>query len=683
MSQANVESIHSLEKANPSTIQNKFLVGYQGWFTCRGDGAGQSEQQSLDLGYGEEGLELTGRLGDLGWSHWLKGEEASGSGGRLATDLWPDVSELAPSELYPAPGFKYKSGEQAFLFSSRNPRTVQRHFSWMARHGIDGVFLQRFAGQCDPQRQSVLDWRDRVGDNVRHAAEAENRVFAIMYDVTGVDPSRVKQILEQDWIHLMRDKCILDSPNYLKERGRPVVCLSGLSASALNPQTVREIVSFFRESTPDGIYIIAGVPTHWRTADGDADRNLEFSYMWVDTFDALSPWTVGRYKNEEDATRFANEIMKGDIDFLNARNRGSTDPIDYMPVVLPGGSGYNMSGGRWAFNNIKREGGRFLWRQIFNACALGAKIIYGATWDEYDEGTALMPSVESKILLPISNRYPLMALDEDGYIVSSDWYMRICGLAAEYLHGQAHIHEVFPFQQLRDYWSTRVRVENATGDRGQPNSVNETSKDDAPPPPYYPSRSVGAVSTNTPSAFQAFRTNQVSSQPLVYASTSRALPLPPSRNGIDVPISPSSSLSVSDSKIAHLTRLDPPDSFAGDPISSPISSPSPRLQTGAPILDTRFGPSISSNLSAPIPFSRSRLSAAPADSFWDDSQSMVSSNSGGTYILSPAATSSPREGGSSNDSARSDEEASAVEGNRRQARTGNRIARSLRFMLPR
>ena len=48
-------------------------------------------------------------------------------GGRPNTDLWPDVSEYSPSELYPAPGLNFASGEQAKLFSSRNPSTVQRY----------------------------------------------------------------------------------------------------------------------------------------------------------------------------------------------------------------------------------------------------------------------------------------------------------------------------------------------------------------------------------------------------------------------------------------------------------------------------------------------------------------------------------------------------------------------------
>lgn len=122
------------------------------------------------------------------------------AGGRPKTDLWPDVSEYLPSELFPASGLRHKTGEQAFLFSSRHPKTVQRylfspeiivtvflincsrHFNWMALHGIDGAFLHRFVGQCELETESsrVLNLRDEVGERVREAAELEGRVFAIM-----------------------------------------------------------------------------------------------------------------------------------------------------------------------------------------------------------------------------------------------------------------------------------------------------------------------------------------------------------------------------------------------------------------------------------------------------------------------------------------------------------------------
>lgn len=119
----------------------------------------------------------------------------------------------------------------------------------MARHGVDGVFLQRFLGQCDLEGGSggVLRLRDEIGDRVQEAAEKEGRVFAIMcvpypfncpiasllkqllprYDVSGVAPDKVMRIFTRDWLHLIREKRILDSPNYLKERRMPVVALWG------------------------------------------------------------------------------------------------------------------------------------------------------------------------------------------------------------------------------------------------------------------------------------------------------------------------------------------------------------------------------------------------------------------------------------------------------------------------
>ena len=63
--------------------------------------------------------------GHHGWLHWFN--YPIPDGGRPNTDVWPDVSSYSPSELFPAPGLKTKSGEQTFLFSSRNAKTVQRY----------------------------------------------------------------------------------------------------------------------------------------------------------------------------------------------------------------------------------------------------------------------------------------------------------------------------------------------------------------------------------------------------------------------------------------------------------------------------------------------------------------------------------------------------------------------------
>jgi hypothetical protein len=83
---------------------------------------------------------------------------------------------------------------------------------------------------------------------------------------------------------------------------------------------------------------MAGAPAHWRTSDSDADRNPEFVDIWMNCFDAISPWTVGRYSDETSANRFAEDRIQGDVDFIDrwATTRGKH--VDYVPVVHPGGS---------------------------------------------------------------------------------------------------------------------------------------------------------------------------------------------------------------------------------------------------------------------------------------------------------------------------------------------------------
>ncbi|TFK23712.1 hypothetical protein FA15DRAFT_620323 [Coprinopsis marcescibilis] len=446
-----------LKRANPSTIQGKFLVGYQGWFTCAGDG------EAINPGH-------------HGWLHWF--DKPIPEGGRPHLDLWPDVSSYDSSELYPAPGLKHKNGEQVMLFSSRNAQTVQRHFRWMGEHGVDGAFLQRFATQCDLEAGSegIRRLRDEIGDRVREAAEREGRVFAIMYDVTGVPAERIQRVLEHDWLHLVQKKGVLNSPNYLKENGKPVVALwgFGFEKGGHTPALVHAITQFFRNTTPGGVYLMAGTPSQWRTAEGDADSNPVFRDLFLNEFDAISPWTVGRYKSEAEADSFTENRMKGDFELVQMHNEQSgSRKVDYIPVVWPGGSANNLTQGKWGFNDAPRKGGRFLWKQVFNAHKVGARIMYGAMWDEYDEGTAFMPAVSYKRNLPVSDTWSFLALDQEGQDLPSDWYMRVCGFAAEVLRGERRPFETFPSKELQDFWGTRPKYEDILVPSAEPCSSGQ------------------------------------------------------------------------------------------------------------------------------------------------------------------------------------------------------------------
>src|SRR5262245_37903745 len=140
-----------LPTVDATTLRHKVLCGYQGWFRCPGDPANQ------------------------GWLHWSRSSRTIRQK-TVTFEMWPDTSELTPEERFPAPGFTYPDGQQAYLFSSAQAKTVERHFQWMQQYGIDGVFLQRF----------LVTLGDRSFDQVlRHArasAAKTGRVYAICYD---------------------------------------------------------------------------------------------------------------------------------------------------------------------------------------------------------------------------------------------------------------------------------------------------------------------------------------------------------------------------------------------------------------------------------------------------------------------------------------------------------------------
>jgi hypothetical protein len=83
-------------------------------------------------------------------------------------------------------------------------------------------------------------------------------------------------------------------------------------------------------------------------------------------------------------------------------------------------------------NQIPRRGGKFLWHQVYDLLkGAGVKMLYGAMFDEVDECTALFPVEAQKDNLPEGAK--MVYLDQGGYLLPDDWYLRIVGNAAEFL----------------------------------------------------------------------------------------------------------------------------------------------------------------------------------------------------------------------------------------------------------
>ena len=74
-------------------------------------------------------------------------------------------------------------------------------------------------------------------------------------------------------------------------------------------------------------------------------------------------------------------------------------------------------------NQIPRRGGRFLWSQVEQALAAGSTMLYGAMFDEVDEGTAMFKVAADQRAAPAD--VPTVTLDIDGVPVPNDWYLRL------------------------------------------------------------------------------------------------------------------------------------------------------------------------------------------------------------------------------------------------------------------
>jgi hypothetical protein len=393
-------------------MNGKLLLGYQGWFGCPEDGSPLRR-----------------------WEHWFRRDRPA----EVATvriDLWPDVSELDPDERCRTP-FTLPGGQPAEVYSAYNLKTVDRHFRWMKEHSLAGVFLQRFViGLADP---GLLAFRNGVLRNVATSAASHGRSFALMYDISGHPREGLVERVESDWRFLVDELRLTGHPQYLRHRGRPVVALWGVGFvdRSATPEQAASLIDFFKNN-PDPRYratLVGGVPSRWRSRGRDSLRDRRWTRVYR-SFDVISPWTVGRFKDAAATDRFYRDEV--DEDLAEARRYG----IDYLPVVFPGFSWHHLKGSA-PLNQIPRRAGRFYWRQVQNALRRGSTMLYGAMFDEVDEGTAFFKAAATAEQAPAEA--PFLTLDADSEPVPSDWYLRLAGETQRVLRGAPLAAEDLPF----------------------------------------------------------------------------------------------------------------------------------------------------------------------------------------------------------------------------------------------
>ncbi|MBI4979578.1 MAG: hypothetical protein HZC28_19020 [Spirochaetes bacterium] len=380
------------ENTAASTLTGSVMCGYQGWHGAPGDGSGR------------------------GWVHYQ--EHITFEPGDCHVDYWPDVRGFDADEKYATP-FKHRDGSTAYVFSAMNRKTVDRHFAWMEDNGIDGAFVQRFASVV--KNPATLYKNNTVLMNVRAAANARGRSYAVMYDLSGAKDT---DILINDWKILVSKMGIGKDPNdkaYQRHNGRPVVALWGLFADReYSIATFERLVDFMKNDPVHGGFSIKlGVNNNWRTGTGaNADRVRKI----IAQGDIVSPWTVGRYSSIDQAELFYAFNNKPDQDWCRANGK------DYMPVIFPGFSWYNMHDGATPLGAIPRLQGRFFWKQITLAKEAGASMLYVAMFDEIDEGTAIYKVDNDP---PVCDGTVTKFLDYEG--LPNDQYLWLSGMAKKLL----------------------------------------------------------------------------------------------------------------------------------------------------------------------------------------------------------------------------------------------------------
>ena len=379
------KSVHGVDA---TTLTNKVLCGYQGWFNCEGDGANRS------------------------WVHWTKGK-GTPSQANVKVDLWPDVSELGEDEKFNTE-FHHADGKVAQVFSSYKRPTVLRHFQWMEQSGIDGVFVQRFVGGA--KSPSFQLHNNTVLANCREGANLHGRTYALMYDLSGLGAGRMDEVIE-DWQRLRTRMKLCDDPAYLHHKGKPVVTVWGIGFNDKRAYTLaecRRLVEFLKK---DGCTVMLGVPTYWRELKNDSMPDPALHEILA-LADIVSPWTVGRYHTPEQATKHAEKLVKPDIAWCAERH------LDYLPVLFPGFSWHNMYGSN---NAIPRLKGEFLWTQFRTLKQAGATMLYVAMFDEVDEGTAIF-----KCTNDVPTESPFVTYEG----LPSDYYLKLTGAGAKMLRGE-------------------------------------------------------------------------------------------------------------------------------------------------------------------------------------------------------------------------------------------------------
>lgn len=476
-------------------MKGKVVTGYQGWFSTPGNNF--STLTTWRHWGGQHPNNTNHLFRQPMYKYKLNKTPHRG----ISFDLFPDMSEYSQNGATLADaGFKDKSNNQVYLFDSADPEVTKLHLKWMRDNNIDVAALQRFA--VDLQDVNVKSHMDAVLKNFFDHVNSYGRKFYIMYDISSLSQQCNggycwKHVIENDFnaiYNLYQNK--ITNPNlYAHEtnkngESKPVICLWGLGVSGrigTNTDYI-QIIEWFKNK---GFYVIGGLDQYFYDTNRPNQENKHQAYKELDM---ISPWYVNSFADNGNEIKnfYSNQVLNG-LNFCKQAN--DYKGIDFMPVVFPGFSWYNLYGNRFSeegknyinsisttlkntfiddyYNNYvlkyddyenpqlptpnytgvdnnklnsksyrDRNQGNLLWKQISEVKKLfddntGQKpAIYFAMFDEYDESTAIAKAANNENDLPEMHKNignDLRFLSYRG--VSKDFYLRLVNHSNDVLNG--------------------------------------------------------------------------------------------------------------------------------------------------------------------------------------------------------------------------------------------------------
>ncbi len=341
-----------ISSVDTSTLRGKVMVGYNGWYNFDGDG------------------------GNRGWAHWTKNPAEPLAEENISVELFPDLSEFAPDERF-ATDLLRPDGTPVEIYSSLHKETVKRHFQWMRDYQIDGAFIKRYGR--DLFSANSRHHTNTVLANAQNGAAAAGRSIAVAYDLNGMCAGEVKHLID-DWKHLSEIKKITENATYLHHEGKPLVAVWGVGFADRH-YTLTEcekLISFLKQQ---GCAVLVGTSSEWRKRNEHGELNTALLDLLAQV-DVISPWTVGVYQSPKEARIHGRHIWKAEKAWCDARG------IDHLPVIFPGfsrGAYY-----REMQNIVPRQHGKLLWAQFTAARRLGSEMVYVASFDGMNNGTAIL-----------------------------------------------------------------------------------------------------------------------------------------------------------------------------------------------------------------------------------------------------------------------------------------------------